>query len=423
MHVLLVNNIYPPFVAGGAELIVAWLAEGLAERGHRVTVVSTCGPEMEPYPVEEVNGVTVIRFFPDNLYWNFTRGPRQSRMRKARWHLRDAWNRAAGRRFRRVLEQAAPDVMHTHLIDGLSATVWHQAKAAGVPVLHTAHDYHLMCPRAFMLDRNWNICRNPSLGCRLYRSWHLSTARSVDLFTSPSRFLLDQHQEAGLTPNAVAVVPNGIPMKARPVPPRGDRIRLLLMCRLTIEKGVRVVLDAMARLPAACPVELVVAGRGVLEQEVMDAAERDPRISFAGYVSGLAKEELLASANHVLLPSLWYENAPVSIIEAAAFGLGVIGSRIGAIPEFVQAGRTGVLFPPGDAQALAATIEGLADGSVALPYLSENARAVVEAHSVERMVKAYEGLYHDLLGSRPDGSPTAAEAAERQPAMADDVPS
>jgi glycosyltransferase involved in cell wall biosynthesis len=183
------------------------------------------------------------------------------------------------------------------------------------------------------------------------------------------------------------------------------------------------VLDAMARLPAACPVELVVAGRGVLEQEVMDAAERDPRISFAGYVSGLAKEELLASANHVLLPSLWYENAPVSIIEAAAFGLGVIGSRIGAIPEFVQAGRTGVLFPPGDAQALAATIEGLADGSVALPYLSENARAVVEAHSVERMVKAYEGLYHDLLGSRPDGSPTAAEAAERQPAMADDVPS
>src|SRR6202012_4271485 len=105
MHVLLVNHIYPPCVAGGAELIVAWLAEGLAERGHRVTVVSTCGPEMEPYPVEEVNGVTVIRFFPDNLYWNFTRGPQQSRMRKARWHLRDAWNRAAGRRLRGVLEQ------------------------------------------------------------------------------------------------------------------------------------------------------------------------------------------------------------------------------------------------------------------------------------------------------------------------------
>ena len=64
MHVVVANNIYPPIMAGGAELIVAWLAEGLAARGHRVTVVSTCGPEMEPYPVETVNGVTVIRFFP-----------------------------------------------------------------------------------------------------------------------------------------------------------------------------------------------------------------------------------------------------------------------------------------------------------------------------------------------------------------------
>jgi glycosyltransferase involved in cell wall biosynthesis len=399
MHAMLVNNIYPPFAAGGAELIVAWLAEGLAQRGHRVTVVSTCGPDMEPYPVEEVNGVTVIRYFPDNLYWNFTRGA-QTRLRKARWHLRDAWNRAAGRQFRKIMDQAAPDVVHTHLIDGLSATVWRQAKAAGVPVLHTAHDYHLLCPRAFMLDRNWNICRNPSLGCRLYRSWHLGTARGVDLFTSPSRFLLDQHQSAGITPRNVAVVPNGIPLQARPVPERRDRLRLVLMCRLTVEKGVRVVLDAMTRVPASCSMELVIAGRGELEQEVRDAAAQDPRIRFAGYVSGEAKEELLASANHMLLPSLWYENAPVSIIEAAAYGLGVIGSRIGAIPEFVHPGRTGILFPPGDAAALAATIEGLASGSVALPYLAENARAVVEAHSVARMVDTYEGHYRALQAAR-----------------------
>ena len=52
MHIVVVNNIYPPIMAGGAELIVAWLSEGLAARGHRVTVVSTCGPEMQPYPVE-----------------------------------------------------------------------------------------------------------------------------------------------------------------------------------------------------------------------------------------------------------------------------------------------------------------------------------------------------------------------------------
>src|SRR5277367_2025709 len=66
MHVMLCYSIYPPIQAGGAELIVSYLAEGLAQRGHRVTVVSTCGPEMDPYPSEYRNGVEVIRFFPKN---------------------------------------------------------------------------------------------------------------------------------------------------------------------------------------------------------------------------------------------------------------------------------------------------------------------------------------------------------------------
>ena len=67
MHVLVVNNIYPPIMAGGAEPVVPGSSEGLVARGHRVTVVSTCGPDMEPHPVETRNGVTIIRFFPPNL--------------------------------------------------------------------------------------------------------------------------------------------------------------------------------------------------------------------------------------------------------------------------------------------------------------------------------------------------------------------
>ena len=104
MHILVANNIYPPIMAGGAELIVAWLSEGLVQRGHQVTVVSTCGPEMEPYPVETRNGVTVIRFFPRNVYWNFARDG-QKRHRRLFWHLRDAWNRDAGRQFQEILSK------------------------------------------------------------------------------------------------------------------------------------------------------------------------------------------------------------------------------------------------------------------------------------------------------------------------------
>jgi len=401
MHVLMVNNIYPPIMAGGAELVVADLCEGLVERGHQVTVVSTCGPEMEPYPVETRNGVTVIRFFPRNVYWNFAR-QHEPAWRRVLWHLRDSWNRDAARRLRTVLDAAPMDVVHTHLLDGLSAAVWHRARRAGIPVIHTAHDYHLLCPRAFLLDRQWRICRQPGFGCRLYRAWHLRTAAHVDLFVSPSRFLLEQHRAAGFRPRREAVVRNGIPL-----PPDADRMRglrrssgktrFLLMCRLTVEKGVLVALQAAARLPHGMNFELVIAGRGPLEDTVQAAAAADPRIRFAGYVSGEDKLALLGSGDFLLVPSLWYENAPLAVIEAAAYGLGLVGSRIGGIPELVQEGRTGLLFPPGDAGALAVVMGGLASGAATLPALAEDSWALAQHYTVARMVDDYATQYGRLL--------------------------
>ncbi len=419
MHVLLVNNIYPPIMAGGAELMVAWLGEALAARGHRVTAVSTCGPEMEPYPVESRNGVEVIRFFPRNVYWSFARAGEPAHKR-ALWHLRDAWNRDAGRRFGAILADAAPHIVHTHLIDGLSASVW--ARTRDVPVIHTAHDYHLLCPRAFLLDRHWHICTKPQLGCRLYRAWHLHTARWVDLFVSPSQFLADEHARAGLSASRTAVVRNGIPVPATAARIRKQRqpgppLRLLLLCRLTVEKGVRVVLEAMRRLPPDLEVALTVAGRGPLEDEVRRAAAADPRIGFAGYVSGAAKEALLATAHHLLIPSLWYENAPVAVVEAAAYGLGVIGSRIGGIPELVREGRTGLLFAPGDAAGLMEAIGGLAAERLLLTDLATETSALAEAHTVERMTDAYLDHYTRLCAGKATTAAEPPMAAPRSRAL------
>jgi glycosyltransferase involved in cell wall biosynthesis len=401
VHVLMVNNIYPPIMAGGAELVVADLCEGFVSRGHQVTVISTCGPEMEPYPVEVRNGVTVIRFFPRNVYWNFAR-QREPGYRRVIWHLRDAWNRDAAHRLRTVLDNAAADIVHTHLLDGLSASVWHRARRAGIPVVHTAHDYHLLCPRAFLLDRQWQICRQPSTGCRLYRRWHLRTAELPDLFVSPSRFLLEQHRAAGFRPRREAVVRNGIPLPqsiARIRAARNSRRkkRFLLMCRLTVEKGVLIALQAASQLPAGVDFEFIVAGRGPLEPAVRAAAAADPRIRYAGYVSGEDKVSLLAGADVLLVPSLWYENAPLAVIEAAAYGLGVVASRIGGIPELVREGRTGLLFAPGDAAELAGVMGGLADGTITLPTLAQDSWDQAQHYTVARMVDDYAAQYDRLL--------------------------
>ena len=382
-------------MAGGAELMVAWLSEGLAARGHRVTVVTTCGPEMQPYPVETVNGVTIIRFFPRNVYWSFARQG-QPAYRRALWHLRDAWNRDAGRRFDAILREAVPDIVHTHLIDGFSAAIWRRARRARVPIIHTAHDYHLMCPRAFLLSRNWKICNRPRTLCQLYRSWHLHTARDVDLFVSPSQFLLDQHIAAGLRAARSVIVRNGIPMPAITQRSMQTRITFLLLARLTLEKGVRVVLQAMAALPRTLDCELVIAGRGPLEDEIRAAEAADTRVRFVGYVTGEAKQNLVSSAQYLLIPSLWYENAPVAVIEAAAYGLGVIASRIGGLPELVREGRTGFLFEPGDATGLANIMGALLNGELALPNLPEECRDLAARHTVDCMVEEYLDCYREL---------------------------
>ncbi|MBC7799042.1 MAG: glycosyltransferase family 4 protein [Gemmatimonadaceae bacterium] len=400
MHVLIANNIYPPIQAGGAELIVAYLAEGLVRRGHRVTVVSTCGPEMEPYPAEIRQGVEVIRFFPRNVYWSFSRS-RQPGLRKAVWHARDAWNRDAGRRFKAVLDRGRPDVVNTHLIDGMSAAIWARARQDRVPVLHTAHDYHLLCPRAFLMTRDWAVCTTPQLACRTYRGWHLRTTRQIDTFASPSQFLLDRHAQAGLAVPRRIVLHNGIPQPdtidaVRRARTPDARRRFLMLARLTQEKGVQVVLDAVARLPPGLDIEVAIAGTGPLEDVVRAAAASDRRIVPLGYITGEEKQAALTRAGHLLLPSQWLENAPVVIVEAAAYGLGIVASRIGGIPEFVAHGHTGLLVPPGDAAALAASMVHLACDDGALPDLSSASHAMAQRFTVDRMLDGYEAEFHRL---------------------------
>jgi glycosyltransferase involved in cell wall biosynthesis len=401
MHVMLCYSIYPPIQAGGAELIVSYLAEGLAQRSHRVTVVSTCGPQMEPYPIEHRNGVEVIRFFPDNRYWLFEREGRGG-YDKLRWHLRDAWNRACGRRLRQILREYRPDVVHSHGVEGFSPVLWRMAKSLGIPLMHTAHDYYMLCPRALLVTRRQSICATPAVPCRLRAAWYSRCAAAIDLFCSPSQFLLDLHLAHGLSARSSAVVSNGIPMRARSQPPdavaRHGPLRLLFAGRLTAEKGLRVAIEAMRRLPPEFPVTLMIAGKGGLEGEVRAAADADPRITYVGYLSGEDKDRAFASADCLLLPSLWYENAPVVIVEAAAYGLAVIGSRLGAIPEFIEDGRNGLLFEAGNPQALADSIQRLALDGALQSELRRGGAPLLARHSVTRMLEEYLVHYQRLGG-------------------------
>ena len=313
--------------------------------------------------------------------------------------MRDAWNRDAGRRFRTILSDKQPDILHTHLIDGLSASIWQRAKKAGMGVLHTAHDYHLLCPRSMMLTRTLKVCNTPQLGCQLYRRWHIGTTRHVDLFCSPSRFLIEKHREAGLLSARTAIVRNGIPLPEPMTREAHSDIvpsRFLFAARLTVEKGCQILLDAVENMPPEANFELTVAGKGPFEEAFRALAARDARVKFLGYIQAEAKTEAFRRCNYLLIPSLWYENAPVVIVEAAAYGMGVIGSRMGAIPEFVRHEETGLLFTPGDAKDLSDAMMRTVREPELLPRFAQAAQKLVAESSVETMVDAYLAEYATL---------------------------
>jgi glycosyltransferase involved in cell wall biosynthesis len=121
--------------------------------------------------------------------------------------------------------------------------------------------------------------------------------------------------------------------------------------RLLPEKGIDLLIRAAGSIEGA---RLLVVGEGPIEEELREEAERygSGRVEFTGFLGGDDFRRTVAGARFVVLPSRWYENLPFSVMEAMAAGKPVVATRIGGIPEMVDDGETGLLFPVGDEEAL-----------------------------------------------------------------------
>lgn len=393
----MVSNYFRPTEIGGAEMLTALLADALAARGHEIMVVTTCGPEQDGIVEEQQGTIAVRRFFPPNVYWGYER-KRRPGWQKLAWHLRDAWNPAAGRTFEALLDGFRPDIVHTHNIDGFSPVIWSATRGRSIPVVHTAHDYHLLCPKATLLRANGEICTSADLLCRVpYRPWYRKVSESITVFCSPSQFLLDQHRDAGLRPDRFALVHNGTPQSdaAEPAPFDGT-LRLLYSGQLSTSKGVGLLLAAWRLLPKELPVSLDLTGKGPLTEEVAQAAAEDSRLRPHGFVTIEEKEALFRRSHVLLFPSIWYENAPASIIEARTAGMALLVSKVGAIPEFVEDGRFGLHVPPADPVAWRDAIVRLSQSPSLVTNLRARARHGIEHFSVDAMAARYEAIYSSV---------------------------
>lgn len=126
---------------------------------------------------------------------------------------------------------------------------------------------------------------------------------------------------------------------------QGDYI--LFFGRISEEKGLRTLLNVMKQLP---DVKLKIAGTGPL-LEIL-SSDAPANVEFLGFKKGLELQELIQNASFVVVPSEWYENNPLAIIESFMAGTPVIGSDIGGIPELVADGKTGYIFHPKSCEEL-----------------------------------------------------------------------
>jgi glycosyltransferase involved in cell wall biosynthesis len=386
-----VSNLYPPHVIGGAELVVADIARGLRDSGQDVAVVTTAG--RAEARSETIDGLRIHRLPPANLYWA---GDARSQLQalKPLWHTIDLWNPRMYTTLRSILDRERFDVVHTHNLGGVSPAVWSAAAAAGVPIVHTTHDYSLTCVRSLRMTPAGRICGVPCTSCALRGAWLRRLSRHVAGVVAPSQFVLDRHLELGFFTNAVTSVTRwGLrelpPHRATPASPP---VRFLFLGLLRAHKGVRVMLEALRRVqsPAA---RLDIAGTGELAQECRTAAAADGRIEVHGWVSGDGKRRLLAAAHVLLVPSISWEVSGLVILEAYAHGIPAIGARIGGIPELIEDGETGYLVEPNDAAALADRMELLAARPSVLARMGVACRARADSLRLSGTVRDIVDLY------------------------------
>jgi glycosyltransferase involved in cell wall biosynthesis len=350
MKILLSNKYY--YYRGGDCIYTIELEELLKEKGHEVAVFtmqhsSNLSSEYSGYFPSEIdfNKIRLNNFFASII--------------------RPFGSQEVRRNFIRLINDFRPDILHLNNIHSqISPVIAKIAHKRKILVVWTLHDYKLLCPRydcmrkgqscELCFSNKFNVvkykCIKNSLTASLLSYaesvfWHKNKIENfTDLFICPSLFMLNKMISGEFKAEQFITLPNFVNNKKLNDITSAKEDYYCYIGRLSSEKGVETLLKAALELPQFF---LKIVGSGPLEHK-LKAKYCSKNIEFLGYKNWDTLKTLLLKARFIVIPSEWYENSPLSVLESICLGTPVIGANIGGIPELIDSGANGLLFEPGN---------------------------------------------------------------------------
>lgn len=404
MRILQVNKYHFPL--GGAEKYYLDLSKLLEEKGHKIANFS----------MQDERNLSSEwqKYFVSNILFDDT-----SLARAPKTFARMVYSLEARKKMNLLLDEFVPDIVHIHNIyNHISPSILTEINKRNIPIIQTVHDYHLISPNVNLFHKG-SICEKS----RVYEvllhkcikdSYLVSGAtalvfamhkffkiysENIDLFIAPSLFMKKKMVEYGFNPRKIVYLPNFVEV-GKHKNGYAKNPYVFYFGRLLEHKGVRLALETAELLS---DVKFKIAGDGPEEKNLRYFVKhwKLANVEFLGRLTSSQILKAISASTFCILPSLWYENMPYSILESFAYGKPVIASRIGGIPEIINDGENGTLFEPGNVDELSKKIKKLWENPKLVVRMGRKARSLVKLrYNSEKHYKKLISVYEKAIKDR-----------------------
>ena len=379
MKIIQVNKFH--YLRGGAERYYLEVSKKLEQLGEEVAFFSMKDEKNLP--------TKWSKYFIDNL--DFDNLKKKDIINLPGRMIYSKKNKAM---FESLLNDFSADIIHLHNIyHHISPSIIDVARKRNIPIIYHAHDYKLICPNYNLYNNGkflWNCCGQRAFNCfktKCFKNSYLQSLlvsieyfihhqvlniykRNIDLYIAPSKYMKDALVKFGFPEKKIIVLYNFIkPEQIIDKPIIGDY--LIYFGRLSDEKGIDVLIRSLKKTKRK--INLKIVGSGPAEKKLKKLVNKEKlekQIEFTGPIYGDKLINIIDKSLAVVIPSVWPENMPFSLLESIGRGKVVLASRIGGLPEIIEDQKNGFLFKPNNEEDLARTIDKLDE--VNLNILSNN---------------------------------------------------